>query len=149
MLLTIYKQEQNMKNSIAIITAVIVLTFSGLALAEMEKGKDMMMGEKGMGMMKGDMMCGKMKGMCPMMQSMMQKSVVAMSDGGIIVVTGNKLTKYDKDLNVVKEDESKMDMEGMRKMMEHVKGMCPMMHGMKGMDEKSEDVHKEHQEEQK
>ena len=88
-----------MRKSIAVITVVTVLTVSGLAFAQMNgKGKDMME-EKG-GMM--GMMGGKMMGMCPMMQSMMQKSVVATSDGGIVVVTGNKITKYDKDLNVVK-----------------------------------------------
>jgi len=75
------------------------------------------------------MMGGKMMGTCPMMQSMMQKQVVATSDGGIIVVGGNKITKYDKDLNVVKEVEQKMDMEGMKKMMKD----CPMMgKGMMG-----------------
>ncbi len=70
-----------MKKGVLAITAVLFLTVSGLALAQMEKGKDMM-GEKGAGMMgggmmKGDMMGGKMMGMCPMMQSMMQKQVVA------------------------------------------------------------------------
>ncbi len=125
-----------MKRILAVVT-VLILTVSGLALAQMNKGKEMM-GDKGMGMMKGDMMDkggmmgGKMMGMCPMMQSMMQKSVVATSDGGIIIVTWNKLTKYDKDLNVVKEVEVKMDMEGMQKMMDNMKGMCPMMKGMMG-----------------
>ncbi len=123
-----------MKKVILGITAVLVLTVSGLALAQMDKDKGMMGG----GMMKGDMMekggmmGGKMMGMCPMMQSMMQKQVVATSDGGIIVVMGNKITKYDKDLNVIKEVEQKMDMEGMQKMMESMKSMCPMMRGMMG-----------------
>ncbi len=132
-----------MKKGIVAVIAILVLTVSGLAVAQMDKGKDRM-GDKGMGMMKGDMMDkgvmmgGKMMGMmgmCPMMQSMMQKSVVATSDGGIIVVAGNKLTKYDKDLNVVKEVELKMDMEGMQKMMDNMKSMCPMMG--KGMKENS------------
>lgn len=130
-----------MKKGVLVITAVLFLTVSGLALAQMDKGKEMM-GDKGMGMMKGDMMDkggmmggGKMMGMmgmCPMMQSMMQKQVVATNDGGIVVVTGNKITKYDKDLNVVKEVEQKMDMDGMQKMMENMKSMCPMMKGMMG-----------------
>ncbi len=130
-----------MKKGVAVITAVVVLTITGLALAQMDKGKDM--GEKGMGMMgggmmkgemmdKGGMMGGKMMGMMGM-SAMMQRQVVATSDGGIIVVAGNKLTKYDKDLNVVKEVELKMDMEGMQKMMENMKNMCPMMgKGMMG-----------------
>jgi len=121
------------KTQVLFLTVVCVLTVSGLALAQMDKGQDKM-GGKGMGMMKGEMMDkGGMMGMCPMMQSMMQKSVVATSDGGIIVISGNKLTKYDKDLNVVKEVELTMDKEGMQKMMENMKSMCPMMgKGMMG-----------------
>ena len=83
------------------------------------------------GMMKGDMMGGKeMMGMHGMMRKMSEKNVVATSDGGIVVVTGNKLIKYDKDLNLVKEVDLKMDTEGMQKMMEGMKDMPPMMKGM-------------------
>lgn len=125
------------KVNILVLGVVLALTVAGSAFAQMGKG----MGMADKGMMKGDMMGngemmgGKMMsmmGMCPMMQSMMQKQVVATNDGGIIVVSGNKITKYDKDLNVVKEVESKMDMEGMQKMMENMKSMCPMMKGMMG-----------------
>jgi hypothetical protein len=53
-----------------------------------------------------DMRGGKMKGM--MGGGMMhQASMVASSDGGVIVLTGGKLAKYDKDLNLVKEVEIK------------------------------------------
>ena len=99
-----------MKKSLIAIAVVIIVGTSGLAIAQMnDKGKDMMDGKSGM-MGKG-MMDGKMMGMCPMMKSMMERSVVATSDGGVVVVMGNKLTKYDKDLNVVKEAELKMDGE--------------------------------------
>ncbi len=129
---------------VLVLTAVLVLTVSGLSLAQMDKGKDTM-GDKGMGMMghgmmkddmmgKEGMMGGKKMGMCPMMQSMRQQQVVATSDGGIIVVGGNKITKYDKDLNVVKEVEQKIDMKGMEKMMED----CPMMN--KGMGHMGNDA---------
>ena len=115
-----------MKKSVLAITAVLVLTISGLALAQMEKGKEMM-GEQGMGMMGGGMkgeMMGK-GGMMGhgMMMKMMERSVVVTSDGGIVIVSANKISKYDKDLNLVKEVELKMPtMEGMQK-------MCPMMMG--------------------
>lgn len=118
-----------MRKGIAVITGVIVLTVSGLAFAQMQdKGKEMM-GNNMMGMM-GDK---GMMGMCPMMggmmSSMMGKSMVATSDGGVVVFAGNKLTKYDKDLNVAKEVEVNMDMQGMqRNMMEMMKN-CPMMGG--------------------
>lgn len=105
-----------MKNSIAVITAVFVLTISGLVLAQMDdKGKDMtadkagMMEGKGgmMGMMndKGGMMS---KGM--MMSGMMNKaSMVASNDGGVIILSGHKLSKYDAKLNLVKEVEIKAE----------------------------------------
>ena len=123
-----------MKKSLIAIAAVIIMGTSGLAIAQMnDKGKEMMGDRTGMmGTMGKGMMDGKMMRMCPMMKSMMDRNVVATSDGGIVVAVGNKLTKYDKDLNVVKEVELKMDMEGMQKMMENMKGMCPMMKGMMG-----------------
>lgn len=115
------------KINLFVITTVIIIGTAGAALAQMDEGKDMMgmMGGKGM------------KGMCPMMggmmSSMMGKSMVATSDGGIVVSAGNKITKYDKDLNVVKEVEVKMDMEGMQKNMTDMMKNCPMMgEGMMG-----------------
>lgn len=123
-----------MKKSITVVTAVLVLTVSGLARAQMNKEMGMMKGDMmGKGMMDGKMMDGKMMGMHGMMMKMMDRSVVATSDGGIVIVTGNKVTKFDKDLNLVKEVELKMDMEGMQKMMDDMKRMCPMMgKGMEG-----------------
>ena len=50
---------------------------------------------------------------------------------------------------------AKMEEEMMKHMMQHMQmgkesmSQCPMMKGMKGMDEKSGDAHKEHQQEQK
>ncbi len=131
-----------MKKSIIAVTAVLILTVSELALAQMDKGKDMM-GDKGMGMMKGEMMDkgmmdkgmmgdgmmdGGMMKMMKMMHAhgMMMRSptMVASNDGGVIVLSGNKLYKYDKSLNLVKEAEIKMDMSG---------GMMGGMGGMKTM----------------
>jgi hypothetical protein len=39
---------------------------------------------------------------------------------------GNRLLKYDKDLNLQKEVEIKIDTEGMQKMMMQMKEKCPM-----------------------
>ena len=50
---------------------------------------------------------------------------------------------------------AKMEEEMMKHMMQHMQmgkesmAQCPMMKGMKGMDDKSGDAHKEHQQEQK
>ena len=38
-----------------------------------------------------------------MMMTMMKPSVTPTSDGGVVVLAGPKLTKYDKDMNLVKE----------------------------------------------
>ncbi len=123
-----------MKKSIAVFTAVVILTVSGLALAQMnDKSKEIkadktdMMGSKGgmMGMMGGKGMMGRMQH--GMMMKMMGKSVVATSDGGIVIVSANKMSKYDKDLNLVKEVELKTDMGCTRKMMAGMMANCPMM----------------------
>jgi hypothetical protein len=122
---------------IALLVA-LPLVFSALAFAEepgmpgsiMQEEKapakecqgKMKMGEKGM------MKCCKgREGCCMqgMMGSMMSKQIIATTDGGIVVLAGNKITKFDKDLNLVKEAEIKMDMEGMQKMMLQMKEKCP------------------------
>lgn len=128
-----------MKKSLIAVAVVIIVGTSGLAIAQMKDGMGKEMMGKGMMDDKGGMM--GMKGMHGMMMKAMEKSVVATSDGGIVVVMGNKLTKYDKDLNVVKEVELKMDMEAMKKNMDDMMKMCPMMgKGMKeGMSEKDDD----------
>ena len=127
-----------MKKGILTVVAILVLTVSGLALAQIDQGNDM----KGGGMMKGDvmgkgMMDGKMMGKHGMMK-MMERSVVATSDGGIVVISANKITKYDKDLNLVKEIELNVDIEGMQKMMDNMQKMCPMM-GKKSMMDNMEE----------
>lgn len=82
------------------------------------------------------------KGMCPMMKKgdkgyccamhakvckeMMDREVVATSDGGVVVLTGGMLTKYDKDLNKVKETEITFDVEAIRAKMREMCAACPM-----------------------
>ena len=144
-----------MKKNIWIMTLIVFIAGASLVSAEEMKGdmKGSMMGDsKGAMMDKGMMgkgMMGKgmkddkggMMGMHGMMMKMMEKSVVATSDGGIIVVSATKLSKYDKDLNLVKEVELKNDMEGMQKMMSQMMEKCPMMKGMMGgMDKQSDKV---------
>jgi hypothetical protein len=67
---------------------------------------------------------------CPVMSMMMgakHKSVVATSDGGVVIVMGNRVIKYDKDLNLVKEVEIKVDLEALHKKMMGMNKKCPMM----------------------
>ncbi|MGA2775785.1 MAG: hypothetical protein ABSE81_06995 [Candidatus Omnitrophota bacterium] len=53
----------------------------------------------------------RMGGMVMQMMGTIQKQIVATNDGGVIVMAGNKLFKYDKDLNFVKEVELKTAVE--------------------------------------
>ena len=95
-----------------IVAAMVLLT--RFAFAEGMKG-----GMMGKGMT-GDK--DKMKGMHGMMMKhAMNPSMAATSDGGVVVMAGGTLTKYDKNLNMVKE--VKLDM----------KKACPMMGEKMGM----------------
>lgn len=64
-----------------------------------------------------------MMGKKMMMPCLMSKQIVATNDG-LIVMTGNKLLKYDKNLKLIKEAEIPMDTSTMEKMMQmRKKGM--------------------------
>lgn len=126
-----------MKKTLVVLMAVALclgIWLSSQAFAQGMMGdrpmmkKGMMMGQEGM---KG---ARKMMGPCPMMKKMMEKSMIATSDGGVVILVGNKLMKYDKNLNLVKEVEIKIDMEEMQNNMKEMMKNCPMMKGgMMGM----------------
>jgi hypothetical protein len=76
---------------------------------------------------KKEMPTGPMRGMGKMCPMMMGKSqMVATDEGGVIVLAGNKLMKYDADLNLVKDVEVKMAPSSM------MASQCPMSGNMKG-----------------
>ena len=100
-----------MKKNAWVITLMVLLAGASLVYAEEMQGD---MTDQGM---KGGMMEGGKQGMMKtqpmehmMMKSMMEATVVATSDGGVVVLKGNTLTKYDKKLEVVNEVEVKTDM---------------------------------------
>jgi hypothetical protein len=120
---------------IGLLVLVLMLGVCSLALAqeqpqqaatdeEMPRSPQPMMGK---GPMMHEGMKAGMKPMCPMQGMMMKKEMVAASDGGVIVMVGNKLMKYDKDLDLKKEVELKIDAEAMHQMM----GKCPMCQKMR------------------
>ncbi len=115
-----------MKKSLIVLTVAAVMGMSGLALAQMEGKKE--------GMGKG--MKGKMEMMHGMKGMMNKPSMVASNDGGVIILSGNKLSKYDVQLNLVKEAEIKAEPQGDEKMC----GMCKMMGKgkMEGQEEADE-----------
>lgn len=49
------------------------------------------------------------KGRMMHMMHMMHRKIIATEDGGVIVMVGNKLLKYDKDLNLIKKVEITRD----------------------------------------
>ncbi|MDD5585294.1 MAG: hypothetical protein PHV55_09625, partial [Candidatus Omnitrophica bacterium] len=57
----------------------------------------------------------RMATMAMSMMAMMQKQMAASGDGGVIILTGNKLLKYDKDLNLIKAVELKTSVDSTRK----------------------------------
>ena len=92
-----------MKRLILLLTALILIAFAGYTVfASAKQPKEM---GKGMMMRKGRQMCPMPS--CPvckmMCRSAMKKALVATSDGGVILMAGCKLIKFDKDLNKVKE----------------------------------------------
>lgn len=93
-----------------------------------------MQGKKGM----SDSSMSMDSSMCCMMEmkamhKMLPQLVVATTDGGIVVLSGTRLLKYDKDLNFKKEVEIEMDSLAMQNMM-MMMSKCPMMKPMqKGM----------------
>jgi hypothetical protein len=84
------------------------------------------MGQGGMKMSMGGMMDSS--AMCNMMMMHFMKPSFAFStkDGGFVVIVGNKIMKYDKEANLKKEVEMKMDTVAMDRMMQQMKS-CPMM----------------------
>ena len=74
------------------------------------------MGQQGMmgGMRGRNMMGGDMMRMGAMMDS---SSIVATQDGGVVILMGNELFKYDKELELVKQTEVKFNWENWHKMM--------------------------------
>ncbi len=96
----ILKGGGKMKTRLIVALACLVLIASGISFAQ-----------------EGGQMCGPMGGQQQDQQQMqgggmMQRpspQMVYTGDGGVIILMGNKLQKYDKDLKLVKEVELKME----------------------------------------
>jgi hypothetical protein len=98
---------------------------------EMMGGKPVMPGQPmiiGNPMMAGNPMMGSKymdtegsKAADTIFRCVMGKQIIATSDGGIVVAIGNKLYKYDSSLNLQKEAEIPVDMEGLKKMTMSIK----------------------------
>lgn len=112
------------------LAAALFFLVSAVCFSQGSSEKDKGMTEKGamaagmIGRGMKDKMAGRHTKMY-MPGMMMNKSMVATSDGGVIVMAGNKLLKYDKDLNLQKEVELKIDPAAMKAMMTEMMDECP------------------------
>jgi hypothetical protein len=100
-----------------ILTVIVLVAAVGtyVVMAQQNDGGGMMRGGMRGGMQgRGMMMGGDGMGMGMMMSN---SALVATQDGGVIVLIGNELLKYDKDLNMVKKTEVQFDWENWQKMM--------------------------------
>jgi YHS domain-containing protein len=119
-----------MKRLILFVTAGILVAFAGytvFAREHKEKMGEGMMWQKGEHEhpMPGCPMCAMV---C---KSMMEKALVATPDGGVVLMAGCKLIKFDKDLNKVKEVPIEIDAKEMQNKMCEMMKSCPMCHKMR------------------
>jgi len=88
-------------------------------------------GMMGRGMMGGGMMGGMG---CPACAAacgaMMHESLVATSDGGVVMAVAGKLVKYDSALKKVSETNIDVDWTAMHQRMQQMMQNCPMMQQM-------------------
>ncbi len=81
----------------------------------------------GRGMMGGGMMGGVG---CAACAAMMQPSVAATTDGGVVVAVAGKLIKYDAAFKKVNEANIDIDWTAMHQRMQQMMQNCPMMQQM-------------------
>ena len=129
--------------AVIVTTGAVVAQHGGMMKGKHgdDEGKSCMHGRMMHGkMMQGSMM-GKMRGHDMngmMMGRMMQKKVIPTEDGGVVVMMGNKLVKYNRNLKKKGEATIKMseeDMEQMMKNMQKMRKKCMQMMS----DEKEEE----------
>lgn len=134
-----------MRRVIVVMSVILFVACGFTSVFAKEQKKDSSQESKMQGgMMKGQDMagCSKMKkkgnmggeGMMAR-QMMMNKSMIETKDGGIVILAGNKLIKYDKKLNLVKEVEINIGCNmDMQKMMKN----CPAYQQKSGMKEEAQ-----------
>lgn len=106
---------------------IVFVAFVSFAQNNDQNGTSENGGMDGMGNCKMDstMECNMMR-----MHIFGPKSAFATTDGGIVIIMGNKIMKYDKDLKLKKEVEMKIDSTAMKQMMRK----CPRRSGSSNTD---------------
>lgn len=146
------------RSSLALALALAIWSPVQSQSAESADGKEMMKGK----MMEGcsEMMQAKQKMMEEMkaQDAELTKLVAGMNsapEAKKLALTANVVTRMVEQQSAMHTKHEAMQAKMMQHMMGHMEmgkesvAQCPMMKGMKGMDEKSGDAHKEHQQEQK
>ncbi len=110
------------KRVFAFVTAIGLLATSSAQGPGMGGG---MMADSA-GMQRG-MGCGMM-----MMGFVMPKEVIKADDGGLYVVVGNRIIKYDKKLNVQSEAVIQLDTAAVNQLMRQMQDQCPMRRSQSG-----------------
>ena len=98
---------------IALICVIIIVISAGFVFAQMNRGG--MMTNRNMSIMSGMGMAGMMGG-----------DIVATSDDGVVVMSFNKLYKFDRDLKLVKQVEIPFDKEYIQRMIQNIRDMGTM-----------------------
>ena len=108
-----------------ILTGVLIIALSaGFVFAQMGRG-GMMGGDN-----QGNMMNRNWRN-TPMMSGMgmggmMGNNIVATSDDGVVVMSFNKLYKFDRNLKLMKQAEVPFDKENIQNMIQNMRGMGMM-----------------------
>lgn len=122
---------------VALVSLTVVGSYAVFAQPQQQPGGMMGRGMMGQGQMGRGMMMQQGPGggmgcpLCGMMASgMMQKIMVPTEDGAVIVALGDKLIRYDRNLNKVKEVSLDIDVTQMHQKMQQMMQNCPMMQQM-------------------
>ena len=109
-----------MKKITLLIGVIIIILTAGIVFAQMGNGG--MMGNRGQGMMMNRNWMN-MPMMSGMMGGMMGGNIAVTGDGDVIVMSYNRLYKFDKNLKLVKQADIPFDKEHIQNMMENMRGM--------------------------
>ena len=105
---------------ITLIGVIIIILSAGIVFAQMGSGR--MMGNRGQDMrMNRNWM--NMPMMSGMMGGMMGGNIAVTGDGDVIVMSYNRLYKFDRDLKLVKQADIPFDKEHIQDMMRNIQDM--------------------------
>jgi len=115
---------------VALVLLVAVGSYAVFAQQQQPPAAQPPMGRMGGGMGRGMMQGGMGCPGCAACGAMMQQSVAATSDGGVVVAVAGKVIKYDTALKKVSETNVDIDWTAVHEKMQQMMQSCPMMQQM-------------------